>query len=228
MKYLIVNADEFGTSYSINRGIIEAHKHGIVTSASLLVGSRWSKDAAALSRTVPDLSVGLHVHISSTGGDCMIDFRRRLREELNDQFSHFQELMDRPPTHIDSHHNIHRNPEALPEFIDFAQQYNLPLREYSSIRYLSKFYGQRDGQTDVEQISIENLMQILEAEVNEGITEMSCHPGFADIDLTTRYSLEREIELRTLCDPLAKQGLIEQSIQLINYCEYAALVSCLV
>ena len=36
-KYLIVNADDYGMSLGINRGILEAHKHGIVTSVSLMV-----------------------------------------------------------------------------------------------------------------------------------------------------------------------------------------------
>ena len=38
-RYLIVNADDFGQSPGINRGVIEAHENGIVTSASLMV--RW-------------------------------------------------------------------------------------------------------------------------------------------------------------------------------------------
>ena len=45
-RHLIVNADDFGQSAGINRGIIEAHEHGIVTSTSLMVrwpaaGARW-------------------------------------------------------------------------------------------------------------------------------------------------------------------------------------------
>jgi len=36
-RYLIVNADDFGQSPGVNRGIIQAHEHGIVTSASLMV-----------------------------------------------------------------------------------------------------------------------------------------------------------------------------------------------
>jgi len=49
-KYLIVNADDFGQSTGINRGIIEAHERGVVTSASLMV--RWPAaiDAAQYAR----------------------------------------------------------------------------------------------------------------------------------------------------------------------------------
>src|SRR5262245_58205784 len=60
-RYLIVNADDFGQSHSVNSGIIEAHERGIVTSASLMV--RWpaAAEAVAYSRQYPDLSLGLHV-----------------------------------------------------------------------------------------------------------------------------------------------------------------------
>ena len=51
MKYLIVNGDDFGLSPGVNRGICEAHQDGILTSASLLVDTPWSEEAARLGRT---------------------------------------------------------------------------------------------------------------------------------------------------------------------------------
>jgi predicted glycoside hydrolase/deacetylase ChbG (UPF0249 family) len=49
-RYLIVNADDFGQSHGVNRGVIEAFENGIVTSASLMV--RWpaAVEAAAYAR----------------------------------------------------------------------------------------------------------------------------------------------------------------------------------
>jgi predicted glycoside hydrolase/deacetylase ChbG (UPF0249 family) len=52
-RQLIVNADDFGQSAGVNRGVIEAHENGIVTSASLMV--RWpdAADAARYARPAP-------------------------------------------------------------------------------------------------------------------------------------------------------------------------------
>src|SRR5690349_482814 len=62
-RYLIVNADDLGQSPGVNRGIFQAHRDGIVTSASLMV--RWpaAGEAAAYARAHPDLSVGLHLDL---------------------------------------------------------------------------------------------------------------------------------------------------------------------
>ena len=49
-RFLIVNADDFGLSEGVNRGIIEAHERGIVTSASLMVLKPSAVSAAAYSR----------------------------------------------------------------------------------------------------------------------------------------------------------------------------------
>ena len=61
MKQLIVNADDFGLTTGVNRGILRAFKDGIVTSASLLVTGSAFEDAVALARLNPELEVGLHL-----------------------------------------------------------------------------------------------------------------------------------------------------------------------
>jgi predicted glycoside hydrolase/deacetylase ChbG (UPF0249 family) len=217
MKYLIVNADDFGASHGINRGILEAHQRGILTSTSLLVSTAWSAEAAEMSRTAPELSVGLHADLRNELKDTAADPGRRLHDALAKQFSRFVELMGRPPTHLDSHHNLHRDPKALPAFRDLATKHGLPLREHSPVRYFSKFYGQWGGQTHFEQISVKYLTRMLEKEIEEGITELSCHPGYVEQDYLTGYSVEREAELGALCDPFVVETLAAQSIQLVSY-----------
>jgi chitin disaccharide deacetylase len=61
MRRLIVNADDFGLTSGVNRGIVEAHNRGIVTSATLMACGRKFEEAASLASQVPQLSVGCHV-----------------------------------------------------------------------------------------------------------------------------------------------------------------------
>src|SRR5919201_199686 len=219
MKYLIVNGDDFGVSRGINRGIVEAHHHGILTSTSLVVDMPCSEEAAWLSRALPDLGIGLHVKVTNEGREPAMDLTDadNCRAELHRQFCRFEELMGRPPTHLDSHHNVHRDARLLPHFLDLARQYGLPLREHSPVRYFSKFYGRWGGETHPEQISVEGLLRLVETNVREGFTELSCHPGYVDPDFQSDYSIEREIELRTLCDPIIRTALAEQQIQLASF-----------
>jgi hopanoid biosynthesis associated protein HpnK len=60
-RRLIVNADDFGRSASINQAVIRAHREGILTSASLMVNEPRAGEAAALARENPRLGVGLHL-----------------------------------------------------------------------------------------------------------------------------------------------------------------------
>jgi hopanoid biosynthesis associated protein HpnK len=59
--YAIVNADDFGLDAGINRGIIEAHSRGIVTSVSLMPIGDVFGEAVALAHQHVDLAVGVHL-----------------------------------------------------------------------------------------------------------------------------------------------------------------------
>ena len=65
MRRLIINADDFGLASGVNRGIVEAHERGIVTSTTLMANSRAFDEAAGLARSLATsdahLSVGCHV-----------------------------------------------------------------------------------------------------------------------------------------------------------------------
>ncbi len=61
MKRLIVTADDFGLSTEVNQAVIEAHRNGILTCASLMAGGRAAGEAALLARKYPSLKVGLHI-----------------------------------------------------------------------------------------------------------------------------------------------------------------------
>jgi hopanoid biosynthesis associated protein HpnK len=61
VRRLIVNADDFGLTAGVNRGIVEAHSAGIVTSTTLMANSRAFDNAVELAQSNPKLSVGCHV-----------------------------------------------------------------------------------------------------------------------------------------------------------------------
>jgi chitin disaccharide deacetylase len=121
------------------------------------------------------------------------------------------------PTHLDSHHNVHRDRRLLPLFLELAQEHSLPMREHSPVRYFSAFYGQWGGEAHLEQIGVEMLERMLSSEAGEGLTELSCHPGRVDPDLLSSYSFERETELRTLCAPAIRSLLGDLGISLIAF-----------
>jgi chitin disaccharide deacetylase len=64
VKKLIVNADDLGWTEGVNQGIGEAHRNGIVTTASLLANGAAFREAVELGRKVPSLGIGVHLNLS--------------------------------------------------------------------------------------------------------------------------------------------------------------------
>ena len=226
-RYLIVNADDFGLSPGVNRGIIEAAEHGILTSASLMVRQPAAVEAASYARTNPKLSIGLHLDLGEwvyQRGEWVplysvvstSDFAA-VTDEVWRQFTQFQKLMDRPPTHIDSHQHVHREDPARSIVKNMVQRFGIPLRDQTpGISYCGDFYGQdAQSQTIPDALSVAALKKILAA-LPEGCTELGCHPGYDD-GLATAYRTERSAEVKTLCSPEIRQALAELRIDLCSF-----------
>lgn len=62
-RRLVVNADDFGLTSGVNRGTVDAHLRGSVTSATMMVRATAAEEAAELAHSHPDLAVGLHVDL---------------------------------------------------------------------------------------------------------------------------------------------------------------------
>jgi hypothetical protein len=58
---LVITADDFGASLSVNNAVERAHRHGVLTAASLMVTGVAAEDAVARARAMPGLGVGLHL-----------------------------------------------------------------------------------------------------------------------------------------------------------------------
>jgi predicted glycoside hydrolase/deacetylase ChbG (UPF0249 family) len=152
VKRLIVNADDFGLTEGVNRGIIVGHREGILTSASLLANGLAFDDAIALSRRFPDLSVGVHLNIS---GGTPVSPAGRISSLLNklgqlhltplpiwigiltgqinleDIRSEFRAQIFKvfdaglTPTHLDGHLHVHVLPQIAAIVIDLAHEFRI-------------------------------------------------------------------------------------------------------
>jgi predicted glycoside hydrolase/deacetylase ChbG (UPF0249 family) len=216
--YLIVNGDDFGMSSGVSRGIAEAHRRGILTSTSLMVERPAAKEAARLAREAPELSVGLHLELEGAEA-------ADLRSAIDRQLLRFEKLMGRAPTHLDSHHDAHRSPQMLPEVLAAARRVGIPVRGSSPARMLTRFYGEWGGEAHPEQVSVESLIGMIESDVEPGVTELMCHPGYADAGLASSYARMREPELHTLCDKRVRAALSRAGICLLGFRDLAAVLA---
>jgi predicted glycoside hydrolase/deacetylase ChbG (UPF0249 family) len=227
-KLLVVNADDLGLSEGVNRGIIEAHERGIVTSASLMV--RWpaAREAAAYARAHPRLGVGLHLDFAEW---CVRDEQwvplyevvnlhdtAAVRREVARQMELFLQMMERPPTHVDSHQHVHLDVRVRAIVEETARQLCRPLRHAGTIRYCGDFYGQDEhGRAYHEGIGAANLERVVR-ETPVGVTEVACHPGYDD-GLETMYRFEREMEVAARCDERVRRAVEESGVRLVNFGE---------
>jgi predicted glycoside hydrolase/deacetylase ChbG (UPF0249 family) len=224
---LIVNADDFGASGGVNRGIVECHRAGIVTSTSLMVTGAAAREAVALSRENPELAVGLHWDvIGEDERDFDIADEREVRREFAAQLDRFHALMGRPPTHVDSHRHMHLKHEVRALFSELVAPLGVPLRGDGKVFFIGGFYAQWEwGVTELEHVSVDALQGILTNEVGQGWTEVSCHPGYITPDYRSTYRFEREAEILTLTDPRIRATIEELGLALESYASYAELAA---
>jgi len=64
MTRLIVNADDFGQTQGINRAVLELHKAGLLTSATLMARAAATDQAIEIARVTQTLGVGCHIVLS--------------------------------------------------------------------------------------------------------------------------------------------------------------------
>lgn len=245
-RLLIVNADDLGRSDGVNRGVFEAHERGVVTSATLMVSFPAAERAALELPRHPRLGVGLHVTL--TGAKPTLPAREvpslvdangllarkpeamgeidpaELRAEVRNQLDLFRRITGRLPTHLDSHHHSHRLPVVLDALLEVAREHGLPVRRASeevaaraaaagvrtTDRFVESFFG--------ETATLEELLGIVRG-VGPGVTELMCHPGYADEELRrgSGYADARDREIAVLTDPRAAAAVRQLGIGLTDF-----------
>jgi predicted glycoside hydrolase/deacetylase ChbG (UPF0249 family) len=217
VKLLVVNADDLGYDPEIDRGILEAHARGIVTSASAMVETPFA--AEALERAPASLGVGLHAVLDAGAG------RAAAEAALRRQLARFAEIAGRAPTHLDTHKHAHAAPEVLEAVATVAREMGLVVRAIDA--------GMREALRARGVVSPDHFLgdaarrpawtaeALLAAlgSVREGVTELMAHPGYAPSRARTSFGAEREVELRALCLAEARRRLAEAGIRLCDFAE---------
>jgi len=150
VKNLIVNADDLGWTAGVNRGIAEAHRHGIVTSASLLANGSAFASGVEVARSTPGLGVGVHLNLSDgapvaarelvtslvndagefEGGpeNLLLRIASRglaLHEVEQEWEAQIEKVRDAgiQPTHVDGHKHVHMLPGLFEIALRLAKRY---------------------------------------------------------------------------------------------------------
>jgi predicted glycoside hydrolase/deacetylase ChbG (UPF0249 family) len=205
VRRLIVNADDLGYDPEIDRGILEAHAGGLVTSTTAMVDTPFA--AAALAAAPATLGVGLHLVL-----DPSLD-RARAAAEVARQLDRFGALRGAPPTHLDSHKHAHARPEILAAVMEAAAARGLPVRAVTpamraalrgrGIATSDRFLGDAGLRPCWTEASLAAALAALE----EGLTELMAHPGHAPRVARTSFGAEREVELAALRSPACRAAL---------------------
>lgn len=152
MRRLIVTGDDFGLAVPVNEAIEEAHRRGILTAASLMVGAPAAADAVARARRLPSLKVGLHLvlvegrpvlppqmvpDLVDSTGEFPADLvragfrfffraavRRQLEAEIHAQLEAFHET-GLPLDHVNAHNHMHLHPTVLGLILKEGARYGL-------------------------------------------------------------------------------------------------------
>jgi predicted glycoside hydrolase/deacetylase ChbG (UPF0249 family) len=215
VRLLIVNADDLGYDPEIDRGILEAHREGIVTSASAMVDTPFAE--AALRDAPASLGLGLHAVLADAlrPGEMAAEIRRQL--------DRFADLRGSPPTHLDSHKHAHARPEVLEAVAAVAAERGLPVRSIDAgMRAALRARGLRTADAFLGDASARphwtplRLARALEA-LGEGLTELMAHPGYAPSRARTSFGAEREVELRALCHPAAREAVRRAGARLVTW-----------
>lgn len=246
LRTLIVNADDFGLTGAVSRGILEAGGRGIVTSTTVIV-NRPIDPALVGELAASGLGVGLHLNL--TLGAPVSDARRvpslvdgdgrfirdareaaararkdEARIELGNQIDAFRRLLGRFPTHLDSHHHVGRHEPILELVLDFAAAIRVPVRSQDDgVRAAARRLKLRTpdhfmGESGPEPYwSAERVLDHLGA-LPSGVTEFMTHPGYFDDELAySRYGRQRETELAGLTDPRARELIARERIRLAHF-----------
>jgi len=242
-RRLIVNADDWGMTRGVSEGILAAHRHGIVSSTTVLVTA--DLDRALVGRLLDSgLGVGLHVNLTLgkplTRGRSLVDDQRRfvrdarhaaaravaadVRAEVEAQVAKFEKTFRRAPTHLDTHHHVGLHPPVRDVVLHVARALDVPVRSQDAaarvrarsagLRTPDHFFGESGPGAYWSPVTTLSVLRALP----EGVSEFMTHPGWFDADLAySRYGRQRETEMVGLGTPSARAAAAALGITLCTF-----------
>jgi hypothetical protein len=208
MRYLIINADDYGFSEQINEGVCEAFANGVVTDSSVLVRSPYAAQALRMAREI-GLPVGIHLdfvtdfvascssHFGPQG--CLVEmlFEREFQRchtaaltedqlkcianEMRAQIELFHAMTGSWPSHLDYHFGLHYFPELMPVYVAVAEEYALPIRwgsQYAGDNPYSRAPNQFCDRFRGLETGSLELLLDLVQQPWDHVMELVCHPGY--------------------------------------------------
>ncbi len=138
-KQLVVNADDFGFTPDVNEGIVEAHRRGILTAATIMANGAAFEDAVRLSRETPSLDIGAHLVLVSgrsvlTGKPLPLTVGRLVSAIVRREISVYEELRAQVQrivraglrlTHLDTHKHTHLAPPVLEAVARLGDEFDI-------------------------------------------------------------------------------------------------------
>jgi chitin disaccharide deacetylase len=231
-RWLIVNADDLGYDPAVSEGIVLAMRGGVVTSSTLMVNLPHSEHGATLARGLP---IGLHLNLSR-GTPVSAGFPAALlrdgaldetlvgslsaevvAEEVAAQLARAEELL----------RHLHRGAGVLDGLCQVAAVRGLPVRALDAgMRAELRRRGVRTtdhfvGEAGHEAYWTEQRFAGTVAALDEGTTELMCHPGYPPRETRTSYALQRAVELATLTSAAARRALDEAGVTLGSFADLA-------
>jgi predicted glycoside hydrolase/deacetylase ChbG (UPF0249 family) len=233
MIKLIVNADDFGYSRAVNYGIIDCHKYGIVTSATMMMNMGGTSHAIALAKENPSLRVGIHLVL--TCGKPLLNDVPNLTDENGffKKIPYFKAQVDLnieeierewtaqiekfiktglPISHLDSHHHVHHLKALYPLIKKLAKKYDVPVRQmekdshFEGIKLHSDYFFSdfyKDG------IRINYFEDLLRKVAPGKTVEVMTHPAYLDRDILhgSSYTHNRVEEAYLLTNMKLPKGI---------------------
>jgi predicted glycoside hydrolase/deacetylase ChbG (UPF0249 family) len=242
-RRLIVNADDFGLTPGVSRGILGAHRRGIVTSTTVLVTQPAEPDVIHEALDA-GLALGLHVNLTlgtplsgarslvGEDGRFVRDARRAasrasardVETEVEAQVEKFVALAGRAPTHLDSHHHVALYSPVREIVIATARRLGVAVRSEDEqarmrahaarLRTPDHFFG--GSGPDAYWTPARTLAQL--RTLPPGVSEFMTHPGHFDEALAfSRYGRQRETELVGVGSPPARAAVEALGITLCHF-----------